>query len=208
MTTTNSHGVRYLYVATSEEKDFLKIGLSSNPRVRWPQIRAQARASLHRDFQHIVIIPGSPVFEEYVIGMAGRLARPVQRKREWFQATPELWAFIKSLELQVLDLKSFPSRMGKPRIPKRTPARGKRLDAHTRLPYDVSMDGKQVAGKKRRITRDFFRKAGRKGGKIGGPRRVETTTPEQRSAWARKAALARHARDKEQKPVPMCQVVP
>ena len=37
---------------------------------------------------------------------------------------------------------------------------------------------------------EFFQRMGRVGGKIGGKRRVETTTPEQRKAWARKAAAA------------------
>lgn len=37
---------------------------------------------------------------------------------------------------------------------------------------------------------EFFREQGRKGGKIGAQRRVETTTPEQRKAWAKKAAAA------------------
>ena len=37
---------------------------------------------------------------------------------------------------------------------------------------------------------EFFREAGRRGGKLGGKRRVKTTTPEQRRAWAKKAAAA------------------
>lgn len=37
---------------------------------------------------------------------------------------------------------------------------------------------------------EFFREAGRRGGKIGGRRRMETTTPKQRRAWARKAGIA------------------
>lgn len=37
---------------------------------------------------------------------------------------------------------------------------------------------------------EFFREMGRKGGKIGGKRRVETTTPEQGQEWAKKASLA------------------
>lgn len=37
---------------------------------------------------------------------------------------------------------------------------------------------------------EFFKESGRKGGKIGGKRRVETTTPEQRTEWAKKAAAA------------------
>ena len=70
------------------------------------------------------------------------------------------------------------------------------------------MEETDVAGNKKRITREFFRKAGAKGGKVGSARRMLTTTPEQRSAWARKAALARHAKDKQDKPIPICQVVP
>lgn len=37
---------------------------------------------------------------------------------------------------------------------------------------------------------EFFKESGRKGGKIGGKRRVQTTTPEQRTEWAKKAAAA------------------
>ena len=37
---------------------------------------------------------------------------------------------------------------------------------------------------------EFFRKTGRKGGKIGGKRSLETMTPEQRKARAQKAAAA------------------
>ena len=37
---------------------------------------------------------------------------------------------------------------------------------------------------------EFFRKHGARGGKIGGKRRLETMTPEQRSAIAKKAATA------------------
>jgi hypothetical protein len=35
---------------------------------------------------------------------------------------------------------------------------------------------------------EFFRKHGAKGGKIGGKRRLETMTPEERSAIAKKAS--------------------
>ena len=38
---------------------------------------------------------------------------------------------------------------------------------------------------------------GRKGGRIGGKRRLETMTPEARSESARKAALAMHAKRRE-----------
>ena len=37
---------------------------------------------------------------------------------------------------------------------------------------------------------EFFRKTGRQGGKIGGKRSLETMTPEQRTARAKKAAAA------------------
>jgi len=37
---------------------------------------------------------------------------------------------------------------------------------------------------------EFFKEEGRKGGEIGGRRRVETTTSKQRVAWAKKAAAA------------------
>ena len=37
---------------------------------------------------------------------------------------------------------------------------------------------------------EFFRKTGRKGGKIGGKRSLETMTPEERTARAKKAAAA------------------
>ena len=38
---------------------------------------------------------------------------------------------------------------------------------------------------------EFFKKQGAKGGKIGGKRRLETITPERRSAIAKAAAAAR-----------------
>ena len=37
---------------------------------------------------------------------------------------------------------------------------------------------------------EYFRKLGAKGGRIGGKRRLETMTPEERSASAKKASLA------------------
>jgi hypothetical protein len=37
---------------------------------------------------------------------------------------------------------------------------------------------------------EFFRKQGAKGGKIGGKRSLETMTPEERAARARKASAA------------------
>lgn len=37
---------------------------------------------------------------------------------------------------------------------------------------------------------EFFRKTGRQGGKIGGKRSLETMTPEERTARAKKAAAA------------------
>jgi hypothetical protein len=42
--------------------------------------------------------------------------------------------------------------------------------------------------------REYFVKMGRKGGKIGGKKRVANQTPEQRSASARKAVQARWAK--------------
>ena len=41
-----------------------------------------------------------------------------------------------------------------------------------------------------RKTRALFREIGAKGGKIGGKRSLETMTPEERSARAKKAAMA------------------
>jgi len=41
---------------------------------------------------------------------------------------------------------------------------------------------------------EFFRKQGAKGGRIGGKRSLETMTPEQRSARAKKAVAAREAK--------------
>jgi hypothetical protein len=38
---------------------------------------------------------------------------------------------------------------------------------------------------------EFFRKQGARGGKIGGKRSLETMTPEERSARAKKASAAR-----------------
>ena len=37
---------------------------------------------------------------------------------------------------------------------------------------------------------EYLRRLGAKGGKVGGKRRLETMTPEERSASARKASLA------------------
>jgi hypothetical protein len=37
---------------------------------------------------------------------------------------------------------------------------------------------------------EFFKEMGRKGGKIGGKRRKETSTPAQLRRWAQKAAAA------------------
>jgi hypothetical protein len=45
--------------------------------------------------------------------------------------------------------------------------------------------------------REFFKKQGAKGGKIGGKRSLETMTPEQRSERARKAVAAREAKRKD-----------
>jgi len=47
--------------------------------------------------------------------------------------------------------------------------------------------------------REFFKKQGAKGGKIGGKRSLETMTPEQRSDRARKAVAAREAKRKPAK---------
>jgi len=44
--------------------------------------------------------------------------------------------------------------------------------------------------------REFFKKQGAKGGRIGGKRSLETMTPEQRSERARKAVAAREAKRK------------
>jgi hypothetical protein len=43
----------------------------------------------------------------------------------------------------------------------------------------------------------MMREMGRKGGKIGGKRSLDTMTPEQRSARARKAVAAREAKRKK-----------
>ena len=44
--------------------------------------------------------------------------------------------------------------------------------------------------KTKAIFREIMREIGRKGGKIGGKRSLETMTPEERSARAKKASLA------------------
>jgi hypothetical protein len=44
--------------------------------------------------------------------------------------------------------------------------------------------------------REYFKKQGAKGGKIGGKRSLETMTPEQRSERARNAVAAREAKRK------------
>lgn len=41
---------------------------------------------------------------------------------------------------------------------------------------------------------------GRRGGKIGGPARAASLTPERRSEIARNAALAKHAKTKDRQP--------
>ena len=48
--------------------------------------------------------------------------------------------------------------------------------------------------------REFFRKQGAKGGKIGGKRSLETMTPEQRSERARKAVAAREEKKRDTRP--------
>ena len=44
--------------------------------------------------------------------------------------------------------------------------------------------------KTKALFREIMREIGRKGGKIGGKRSLETMTPEERSARAKKAAMA------------------
>jgi hypothetical protein len=44
--------------------------------------------------------------------------------------------------------------------------------------------------KTKALFREMMRESGRKGGKIGGKRCLETMTPEERSARAKKASLA------------------
>ncbi len=44
--------------------------------------------------------------------------------------------------------------------------------------------------KTKALFREIMREIGRKGGKIGGKRSLETMTPEERSARAKKASLA------------------
>jgi hypothetical protein len=52
-----------------------------------------------------------------------------------------------------------------------------------------------MAGMK--LTRKFFQDAGRRGGIIGGALAAKNMTAEQRSQRARKAAVARHAKNSE-----------
>ena len=47
--------------------------------------------------------------------------------------------------------------------------------------------------------REYFKKKGSEGGKIGGPKRMEGMTDEQRSALAKKAAAARWGKKKQVK---------
>ena len=49
---------------------------------------------------------------------------------------------------------------------------------------------REVDRKTRALFREIMREIGRKGGKIGGKRSLETMTPEERSARARKASQA------------------
>jgi hypothetical protein len=46
---------------------------------------------------------------------------------------------------------------------------------------------------------EFFRKQGAKGGKIGGKRSLDTMTPEERTARAKKASAAAAARKAKKK---------
>jgi general stress protein YciG len=48
----------------------------------------------------------------------------------------------------------------------------------------------------KRLSMEFFRKMGKKGGKKSGAARLEKLTPEQRSEIARKAAAARWGKNK------------
>jgi hypothetical protein len=65
-----------------------------------------------------------------------------------------------------------------------------------KLPADRSSSGGswnrsiRVPKKLPSEVREYLRKLGAKGGKIGGKRRLETMTPEERSARAKKASLA------------------
>lgn len=52
---------------------------------------------------------------------------------------------------------------------------------------------------KKRTVSEVMREMGRKGGKIGGKRSLETMTPEDRSARAKKAVDAREAKRRAKK---------
>lgn len=49
-------------------------------------------------------------------------------------------------------------------------------------------------GKRQTLTREYFRRQGARGGKLGAQARHEKLTPEQRSEIARRAVMARWAR--------------
>ena len=48
---------------------------------------------------------------------------------------------------------------------------------------------------------EYFRRQGKRGGKLSGAARMEKLTPEQRTAVAKKAAAARWAKQKIDQPV-------
>ena len=65
-----------------------------------------------------------------------------------------------------------------------------------KLPY--LNQGETILAKKRLPPEvlEFFRETGRRGGKIGGKRSLETMTPEQRTERAKKASAARKTKKK------------
>jgi hypothetical protein len=65
-------------------------------------------------------------------------------------------------------------------------------------PKKEPLDSPQLAPPQ--AVRDYMRALGKKGGPIGGKRRLETMTPKQRSAVAKKAAIARWRKKASQTP--------
>lgn len=83
-------------------------------------------------------------------------------------------------------------------MPKRTKKPGRSTDVNQLVDDSTRENGDRITPPTKAQISMFMARLGRKGGKVGGKRRLETMTPAQRSDVARKAAEARWA--KETKP--------
>jgi len=86
-------------------------------------------------------------------------------------------------------------------MPKRTsrPKRPKRPTDINQLAHQLVRESTEETEKD--LISRVMREMGRKGGKIGGKKRLESMTPEQRSEAALKAAKARSAKKTSEEPV-------